>query len=231
MKKKISPPFFEIGPKSYLYGDEVVELAKIADKMSEKYDVQVLFTCPLISIQKVVEETKNLIVLAPHMDFIKPGRGIAETLPESLVAVGVDGVMLNHAEKPLQFVTLERTINRAKELDLLTVVCASTIAEIRAVAELEPDVLVAEPSELIGTGKTSDLTYMQISEKTIKSVNKNIMILQAAGISNGEDVYRVFSNGADATGSSSAIANAKNKSEIVEEMISAVRKAWDIRHN
>ena len=37
VKRKISVPFFEIGPKSYLYGDEVLELAKAADAAAEKY--------------------------------------------------------------------------------------------------------------------------------------------------------------------------------------------------
>ena len=29
--RRIAPPFFEIGPKSYLYGDDILELAKAAD--------------------------------------------------------------------------------------------------------------------------------------------------------------------------------------------------------
>ena len=38
---KIKAPFFEIGPKSYLYGDEILELAKAADAASEKYNVDI----------------------------------------------------------------------------------------------------------------------------------------------------------------------------------------------
>ena len=33
----IRAPFFEIGPKSYLYGQDVVDLAIAADNASEKY--------------------------------------------------------------------------------------------------------------------------------------------------------------------------------------------------
>jgi len=39
---KIKLPFFEIGPKAYLYGESVLALAKAADKVSKKYDVQIL---------------------------------------------------------------------------------------------------------------------------------------------------------------------------------------------
>ena len=38
---KIKAPFFEIGPKSYLYGDDVLELALAADAAAEKYDVDI----------------------------------------------------------------------------------------------------------------------------------------------------------------------------------------------
>ena len=42
--KKIEPPFFEIGPKAYMYGDEMVSLAKIIDAAAKKYDVRVILT-------------------------------------------------------------------------------------------------------------------------------------------------------------------------------------------
>ena len=38
-KGVIKAPFFEIGPKSYLYGDDVLNLALAADVASEKYGV------------------------------------------------------------------------------------------------------------------------------------------------------------------------------------------------
>ena len=97
----IKAPFFEIGPKSYLYGDEILELAKAADAASEKYDVDIIFTCPVVDIRRVKENTKRIHVFAPHMDPIPVGRGLADILPESLVAAGAEGVMLNHVEKPV----------------------------------------------------------------------------------------------------------------------------------
>ena len=33
-------PLFEIGPKAYLYGKEVLELAKASDRISKKYEFQ-----------------------------------------------------------------------------------------------------------------------------------------------------------------------------------------------
>ena len=229
-KRKMQVPFFEIGPKSYLYGDDVLELALAADKAAEKYDVNIIFTTPVVDIRRVKENTKNIHVYAPHMDPIYPGRGLADILPESLVAAGADGVMLNHCEKPLDFEVLKETIARADEVGLTTIVCADSLADASKIATLNPDIIVAEPSELIGTGVSVGTEYVEAATKSVKDVNPEILVLTAAGISNGEDVYNTIISGADATGSSSGIAKAEDRAAMVDEMIAAVRRAYDERH-
>lgn len=228
--RKVKLPFFEIGPKSYLYGDDILDLAKAADAASEKYGVDIIFTTPVVDIRRVREATKNIHVFAPHMDPIPVGRGLADILPESLVAAGADGVMLNHVEKPISFETLEATIARANEVGLTTIVCADSLAEASKIATLAPDIIVAEPSELIGTGVSVGKEYVEAATKSVKDINPEILVLTAAGISNGEDVYNTIIAGADATGSSSGVAKAKDRAAMVDEMISAVRRAWDERH-
>ena len=229
-KRQVKLPFFEIGPKSYLYGDDILELAKIADRASEKYGVDIIFTTPVVDIRRVREATKNIHVFAPHMDPIYPGRGLADILPESLVAAGADGVMLNHCERPIDFETLENTIKRADEVGLTTIVCADSLAEASKIATLSPDILVAEPSELIGTGVSVGKEYVEAATRSVKDVNPDILVLTAAGISNGEDVYNTIISGADATGSSSGVAKASDRAAMVDEMIAAVRRAYDERH-
>lgn len=227
--KRVKLPFFEIGPKSYLYGDDILDLAKAADAASEKYGVDIIFTTPIVDIRRVREATKNIHVFAPHMDPIVPGRGLADVLPESLVAAGADGVMLNHCEKPISFETLEKTIERANEVGLTTIVCADSLADASKIATLAPDIIVAEPSELIGTGVSVGKEYVEAATRSVKDVNPDVLVLTAAGIANGEDVYNTIVAGADATGSSSGVAKAKDRAAMVDEMIAAVRRAWDER--
>ena len=227
---KIKAPFFEIGPKSYLYGDDILHLAQAADAASEKYGVDIIFTCPVVDIRRVKENTKHIHVFAPHMDPIPVGRGLADILPESLVAAGAEGVMLNHVEKPLAFDVLEETIKRAEEVGLTTIVCADSMADASRIATLHPDIIVAEPSELIGTGVSVGAEYVAAATKSVKDVDENILVLTAAGIANGEDVYNTIIAGADATGSSSGVAKATDRAAMVDEMIAAVRKAWNERH-
>ena len=226
----IQAPFFEIGPKSYLYGDEILELALAADKASEKYGVDIIFTCPVVDIRRVAEATKYIHVFAPHMDPIPIGRGLADTLAESLVAAGAEGVMLNHVEKPLEHDVLDATIKRAAEVGLLSIVCADSMADATRIAKLGPDIVVAEPSELIGTGVSVGPEYVAAATDCVKKVDEKILVLTAAGIANGEDVYNTIIAGADATGSSSGVAKAADRAAMVDEMIAAVRRAWDARH-
>ena len=228
--RKVNLPFFEIGPKSYLYGDDILELAKAADEASARYGVDIIFTTPVVDIRRIREATEHIHVFAPHMDPIYPGRGLADTLPESLVAAGADGVMLNHCEKPLDFETLKETIKRANEVGLTTIVCADSMSDASKIAELNPDIIVAEPSELIGTGVSVGKEYVEAATKSVKDVNPDILVLTAAGISNGEDVYNTIIAGADATGSSSGVAKAADRPAMVDEMIAAVRRAYDLRN-
>lgn len=231
---KIKAPFFEIGPKNYLYGDDVLELAKVADEASKKYNVDIIFTTPIVDIRRVREATKYIHVFAPNMDTLKPGRGLADILPESLVAAGAEGVMLNHCEKPITIAQLRAAILRADEVGLGTIVCADSIAEASAIAHLNPNIIVAEPSELIGTGKASDKEYVEASIRAVKDVNSDILVLQGAGIKCYDDVYRNIYAGAEATGSSSgivALPTHAERAKMVDDMIRAVREAWDARNN
>jgi len=228
---QIRPPFFEIGPKAYLYGDEMLSLAKVIDRVAYKYDVDIIVTPQYTDIRLLAENTSRILIFAQHMDHLHAGRGLGSVLPEAVKAAGASGVMLNHAEKKLTLDEIEKTIRRADETGLATIVCAGTIDEISAVAHLGPNLIVAEPEELIGTGKTSDISYVRSTIETVKAINPRIMVLQGAGISNGKDVYNIIMAGAMATGSTSGVIKAEDPAAMVEEMIYSLRKAWDILHS
>ena len=138
--------------------------------------------------------------------------------------------MLNHVEKPVTFEVLAETIKRADEVGLTTIVCADSMADASKIATLAPDIIVAEPSSLIGTGVSVGPEYVEAATKCVKDVNPNILVLTAAGIAGGADVYNTIIAGADATGSSSGVAKAADRAAMVDEMIAACRKAWNERH-
>ncbi len=227
---KIKPPFFEIGPKAFMYGEEMLKLAKVIDKTAMKYDADVIVTPQYTDISLLANNTERIFVFAQHMDPLYPGRGLGSVLPEAVKAAGAVGVMLNHAEKPLSSEVLEQTIKRADEVGLGTIVCADTVEDVKNIAKMAPNIIVAEPTELIGTGTTSDSSYVTETIKTVEAINPDIMVLQGAGISNGQDVYNTIKLGAQATGTTSGIMKSDRPYEMVEEMIYNLRKAWDELH-
>lgn len=227
---KIKPPFFEIGPKAFIYGEEMLRLAKVIDKTAMKYDADIIVTPQYTDISLLANNTERIFVFAQHMDPLYPGRGLGSVLPEAVKVAGAVGVMLNHAEKPLSPEVLEQTIKRADEVGLGTIVCADTVEDVKNIAKMAPNIIVAEPTELIGTGTTSDSSYVTETIKTVQAINPDIMVLQGAGISNGEDVYNTIKLGAQATGTTSGIMKSDRPYEMVEEMIYNLRKAWDELH-
>ena len=107
--------------------------------------------------------------------------------------------------------------------------CADTIAEAKAIAQLGPDIINPEPNELIGGagGGVSDMSYVMESIRVIKEINPAIYVEQAAGITNGQQVYDFIMAGSEGAGAASGIMNAKDPLAMIDEMIGATRRAAD----
>ena len=50
MKSKVRTPFFEVGAKNYIYGEDVFSLRRRRTRLGKKYDIDVLFTAPYMWI-------------------------------------------------------------------------------------------------------------------------------------------------------------------------------------
>lgn len=229
MSKKIvlKRPFFVVNPKSYLYGAELHALARKTDELCEKYNVQSLFTAQLIDLPWVIQNCPHLIACAQTMESLKPGRGMGHVLPEALAAAGVQATFLNHAENPMTVSELAKTIARAREVGILTCVCADSVEEAKAIAELHPDIMTCELTSLIGTGKIAGAEYIKASTQAVKSVSPETMVLQAAGISTAQDVVDAIWYGGDATGGTSGIVCAPDPLAKLEELFAALVRVRD----
>ena len=229
VKAKIRPPFFEIGVKNYIYGDDVLELAKAADRAAMEYDIDVLFLAPYADIRRVRQHTCRLVIFAPYMDALRPGRGMADVLPESVRAAGAQGVVLNHCERPMSLGQIEQTMRRAKELEMLTFLCADTLEETRVAAQFHPDILNPEQAERIGKDGGFNPEYAMESIREIRKIDPNILIEQASGIRTGQQVYDLILMGADGVGAASGIVCSPDPCKTAEEMIRSVRMAKEER--
>jgi triosephosphate isomerase len=230
---KINPPFFEFGPKAYLYGKDVLSLALHADRLSAQYGVQVIITPQYVDIPVLAKAVSHLLVFAQHMDHLPVGRGVGSVLPEAVKAAGAVGVLLNHAEKKIHLEVLEHTIRRADEVGLLSMACADDLQQAVLIARMAPNIIIAEAPDQIGTGNRApdDPHIIESINQAVWSVNPDIRILHGAGIRTGQDVYNIIAAGAQAAGSTSGILKANDPFKMMEEMIRSARTAWDLLHS
>ena len=230
---QIKPPFFEIGPKAYMYGKEALRLAEHADRLSVQYDVRIIFTPQCVDIPVIAGLTQHILVFAQHMDSIKTGRGIGAVLPEAIKEAGAAGFLLNHAEKRVSMQEIKAAIQRADEIGLASMICADNPQKAAAIAHLNPNIILAESPDLIGVGKRDENSQAEISEvnKLVHDINPDILVLHGAGIKNGNDIYEVVKHGAQGSGSTSGIMLAPDPFQMLEEMIRAMRTAWDETHS
>lgn len=227
MKPVLRAPFFETSVKNYIYGDAVLDFAVAVDRAAARHDVDAMFISPYTEIRRIREHCPNLIILAPYMDLLRPGRGMADVLPEALRDAGAQGVVINHCERPMTLTQIRQTIERAAELDMLSFVCADTVAEAVAVAHLGPDIVNPEPTELIGSGQASDISYVRGVSQRVKEVNPKILVEQAAGITTAQQIYDFIMAGSDGAGSASGILNSADPVSLLNEMVEAVATARD----
>lgn len=226
MSKK---PFLVVNPKSYLYGQKSLALALSADQVAKDTGLEIYFTCPYADIRLIKENTSHLIVCAQNMDPLTPGRGMGHVLADSLKEAGAGATFLNHAENPKTLSEYYATIQRAKDLGLVTIACADSSKEAQAVACLDPDIVLAEPTDLIGTGQVADDSYTIETVALLEKVNPRVRVMIASGVSTAEDCYNVIKLGADGTGATSGILNAPDPAMRVRQMAEAIVKAYQER--
>lgn len=224
---QINPPFFNIGPKAYAYGEDLLQIARTADRLSRKYSVDIIFTPQTSDIRLIADNTENLFVFAQHIDPIKPGGGHGHILPEAVAGAGAQGTFLNHGEKPMTLSDISRVIKRAEDTGLKTVVCTDTVREAAAVSNFNPNIVLAERTELIGTGETSEKSYVEKAITAVKNVNSRVKVMHGGGISSGKDVDKFIRVGVEGVGAASGIMRAGSPRNKIEEMLKAVRRAWD----
>ncbi|MFP4021204.1 MAG: triose-phosphate isomerase [Halanaerobium sp.] len=224
---KIKVPFLNVGVKAYKYGNELLEIIKQVDDLILKYETDLILTPQAADIRYLADNTKNIIVFAQHIDPIQIGRGHGSILAEAVKEAGADGVVLNHAEKSLKLNDIYNTVKRAEEIGLATMICVDNEKEAAAAAKFEPDIILAEPSDLIGSGSSSGKEYAEKTIHAVKSENENIKVLQGAGINSSSDVEKFIKAGAEAVGAASGIMLAEDPTAKIEELLAALHESWN----
>ncbi|MEM4589992.1 MAG: triose-phosphate isomerase [Candidatus Micrarchaeia archaeon] len=164
----------------------------------------------------------DLPVFSQHIDPVEYGANTGYILPEAVFEAGAVGSLINHSEKPLTLDVIDKTIKRAKETDLIQVVCASTPKMAAAISSMDPDFIAIEPPELIGGEVSVSKANPDIITDTINSVhdvNDMIPVLCGAGIKNSEDVRIAIELGARGILVASGVTKASDPKKATLELL------------
>ena len=226
---RIRPPVFEIGLKGYSWGPDSVRLAVEADRLADEFGVSIIFDPQAVDIPAVAAATSRILVFAQHMDPLEPGRGQGGVLAEAVRDAGAVGTLLGHSEKQMTLEELRRAIERARSTGLATLVFADSPTDAAAMARLGPDIVLAEPPELIAGGRSVGNVMAGFVAETIAAVNSvdpRILVMSGAGVNGPGDVEQMIRLGLDGTGSSSGILRAPDPIATMRAMIEATARAW-----
>jgi triosephosphate isomerase len=208
-------------------GRKAVKLAKTAEKISLETEVCIGLAPQFVDIAPIAG-TVSIPVFAQHIDPIAPGSFTGHILPEAIRETGAVGTLINHSERRLKLADIDAIIARARESDLLSVVCANNAAVSAAAAALKPSMIAVEPPELIGTGIPVSKAKPEVVLSTVdlvKRINPDVVILCGAGITSGEDVAAALRLGTEGVLVASGVVKAKDPYKVLLEFAESITKA------
>jgi triosephosphate isomerase len=226
MLTKVRTPFILVNFKTYseATGRNAVKLAEIAERISLETEVCIGLAPQFVDIVSI-SSTVSIPVFAQHIDPMAAGSFTGHILPEAVKEAGAIGTLINHSERRLKLVDIDTIVRRARESDLLSVVCANNAVVGSAAAALNPNMIAVEPPELIGTGIPVSKAKPEVVSGTVdlvRRINPEVVILCGAGITRGEDVAAALKLGTEGILVASGIVKAKDPYKVLMEFAESV---------
>ncbi len=216
-------PIIIINFKTYeeATGERALRLARICRSVAMRYGKRIIISPQFTDIYRISRESSAYTpVFAQHVDD-GIGKFTGSVSPLAVREAGAVGTLLNHSERRLSLVEVEKRIKAAKAYGLMTLCFADSIGESLKIAAFAPDMIAYEPPELVGTGiSVSTAKPSQITD-FVSKVTPKVRRLVGAGISNAGDVRKALELGADGWGVSSAFTKAKDPETILTELVEA----------
>ncbi len=188
-----------INCKNYLEvaGEKIVELSEIAKDISNSNNVQIMIAPPQNSLFYLSQFVK-LPLICQHIDYEKIGATTGFIIPELAKSYGASGSLINHSEHRIEYEVIQNLVERLRQLNMTSIVCASSSQEVGKFARLHPDMIAIEPPELIGTGKAVSKVNPSIITESVKEAGKyseNIKVICGAGIVDKTDIKSAINLG------------------------------------
>lgn len=201
--------------------ENAAKLATIHQEVALETGADIRVAVQAIDLHRVTEAVK-IPVFAQHIDPIGFGSHTGHILPEAVKSIGASGTLLNHSERRLDMDTLQRAIERAKEVGLTTIVCAQEPEEGAKFLEFDPDFIAVEPPELIGGDISISSAKPEIIEHAARLVGSD-KLLVGAGVKSGEDVKIAIQLGAKGVLLASGVTKAEDPKAVLLDLVSGLR--------
>jgi triosephosphate isomerase len=214
-------PLFVINFKNYaeISGRKSVELARVAEYISERIDVNIVVAPPQASLALVAGSVK-IPVFAQHLDVSDLGSTTGFMVPEIAISCGVKGSIINHSEHRIPLEGIEHLVKKLRMLKMTSVVCARTPAEVKKLGSLNPDYLAIEPPELIGSGIAVSKAKPRVITRSVRAVDTKVIC--GAGIIDAADVSAAMKLGSKGILVASGIVKASDWRGKIRELADAM---------
>lgn len=203
------------------FGKRALELAKIAENVSERSGTYIAVAVNFLDLPIVAREVR-IDVLAQHIDAVDFGAFTGAVNAEMIGEYGAKGSLLNHSEKRMKLSDIDFCVSKLRELQMISVVCTNNVSTTKAVAALKPTFVAIEPPELIGSGIAVSKAEPEIVEgavRAVREVSEEVRVLCGAGITSYEDYIRALELGADGVLLASGVVKAKDQKKALEELV------------
>ena len=216
---------FVINFKNYpeISGEKTVELARAAEMASRSLGSEVIVAPPQAALA-LVAKSVSIPVICQHLDDAPTGSTTGFFLAELAKSYGASGSLINHSEHRLGLESISNLVAKLRKLDMTSIVCAGTAAEVAKISRMEPDFIAIEPPELIGSGKAvSRENPAIITESVAACSGSSSKLICGAGISEKVDVSRAMELGSRGILLASGIIKASSWKDKIVELASAMK--------
>ena len=169
-----------------------------------------------------VSSIAGLEVWSQHLDPVGQGSFTGWLEPETAIARGASGTIINHAEHKVSLDHVRELMAMLPE-GFPICACAADVEEARALAKLGPTFIAVEPPELIGgdiSVTTADPSIVSDTVSAVKEVNPNVRVLCGAGVKNGQAVATAISLGAAGVLLASGVTKANDPAAVLADLVS-----------
>jgi triosephosphate isomerase (TIM) len=230
IKDEDEDPILILNFKNYLEvaGRASIELAKAAQQVSKSLDGRIkIVACPPQPALSLVKENVDIPVFAQHVDDAKEGSTTGYFIPEIAKSFGAQGSLINHSEHRIdRSQTIQNLVDNLRKLQMVSVVCARSAAEVADIARFKPDYIAIEPPELIGSGKAVSKENPAIVTDSIESaakVSQEVRVICGAGITDAADVRSALKLGAKGILVASGVIKATSWVDKISELASGYK--------